>query len=224
MIRKFFTGLKTACLWFFGLIFLLVVVLLLFVMFFGAPIEVAIQSYELARMRSTADGTILESRVEHNEGLPRSAVEYRFEAGGIEFTSQRVTPGRFLHRTYSSDGDAAARRFAPKQRVTVHYDAANPSRCSLFYGWHKWAIGWMLAVWGIVFSGVTGWVGRGGRASVLYSLGLLFFGPPAVLIPDLHLHLLALFAAAVVAWVCPWIFEPKKREQKSRKATVSIDF
>lgn len=208
-MRSFFTAIKTIG----SGILVLVVCTVLMLMIFAAPLELAIQSYDLLQMQSTAEGKITRSEVVSNGELSRSIVEYKFSVGNENFESSRVSSQCFFANSYTSDGHLDSESFQLGQKVAVHFDADDPSHCALVYGWSKVPIGWAFLCGALMLGVTKGWVRLVLGALVGYGFCLLAFWQGFVLVHELHYHFLALLFSGAVFWFCPGLFKPTKQSQ-----------
>ena len=221
-MRSFFAAIKSIS----STIFVLAFVAALLLMFLAAPLELLIESYDLAQMQSVAEGKITRSEVLHQGDLSRSIVEYTFSVDNQNFNASRVSPQYFLTDQYSDDGHVDSELYQLGQKVTVHFDADTPERSALVYGWSKVPLGFMLFVFGGLTLGCTkGWKRLALGSLVLYGFGLLAWGPEFVLVHQLHNHLLAVLLCGVFFWLCPGLFKPTKQNKESRpKFSVNLEF
>jgi hypothetical protein len=184
----------------------LVVVLLLLAMFFGPPAALVAESVDLVRMRQHTIGAVTNvGIVRGSKGTSRASIEYAFTVGDRQFASHRRFPGFLGDHVRWTGGAADAGDYPRGQTVAVHYNAANPECCCLEYGWFAVSLALTTILWGMFIRtrGINSSRGAlwraslqyGGLASFVYGFGMLFLGPSAVRISDLHWHGLAWLGA-----------------------------
>lgn len=197
-----------------GIVLLCLVVAVAFGFFLGAPISLAVETFDIVKMRGNAPGVVTNVEIVHGgKGTSGARITYEFRVNGVRYESQRVFPGFLGNGGTSTGGAGIAKLYPVGQQVDVHFDDNHPARCCLELGWYQWSLGFACAVWGMVVGCacsqrpspfklvvvLLAWAG------VLYSFGLIFFGPYAVRVTEMHWHLLAYGVAFVIAAAYYWI-------------------
>lgn len=187
-------------------------VALLLAMLLGPPVELALETVDLVRMRERAAGTIDAVTFKRgSKGTSRADIAYHFSAAGRRIDSHRVMPGYLGDNTTRSGGAREAARFPLGAQATVYYNRGRPELCALEYGWFCWSVapsllwigGAMLSP-SVVCLPAGRWrkfIGYAGWASIVYAFGLLFIGPAVVRAGELPWHVAAWFAAMLAAAV-----------------------
>jgi len=176
-------------------------ILVLAIVLLAVPMELAIQSWDLLQMQSTAMGQITRSEVINHGDMPRSVVEYTFSANNKNYTGNRVSPQYFLTNLPSSNRDAESNLFEPDQQAAVYFDSSNPQRCSLVYGYNSGFVAVIFLFCGMLVGATKGYLRFAFGGLIVYSTGLLLFGPRFIRYEELHYHLIALVVGALAFWV-----------------------
>jgi hypothetical protein len=195
-------GLWSACKMVGGSALLIAALGLLLVMLFGAPIALLMETRDLLAMDAQAVGVVTRVEIEEGgEATSAARVTYQFTVKGVLVESRRVFPGFAGNYGTYTGGEQLADEFAVGQKCTVFYDSSLPTRCALKFGWFKWSLGFAAAVWGMIGGGyfrtkkppfaMLAW------AVFYFGGGLLFLGPFAIEVREVHWYLLAFIATLI---------------------------
>lgn len=191
-----------------GILISIPFLLLFLAMFLGPPVMVVLETIDLVRMNAQTQGRVDAVSIESgSKGTSRANITYHFNVGGRQVTSDRVFPGYHGSSEKETGGANVARDFPVGAQPTVYYSRRNPELCALQYGWSKWPMALTLFWCGLTTIALaaafidhdlfrTAAMYAGG-ATAVYGFGLIFFGPIAVRVRELHWHFLAWFGTAI---------------------------
>ena len=205
-----------------SVLLLVVFACLFFIMFLGAPISLLFETADIVRMDSTSIGVVTNVETKRNKEATSTQVTYQFTAQDQLIISKRVFPGFLGNKGGYSGSLRLADEFPIGKQCVVYYDASCPTRCSLKRGWFCWSIGFTAGVWGMFFSKTQSANPRieiPALVAAIYGGGLLFVGPLAVQLHQIHWHLLSLLVIGVLAT----IYRIATRRRATAKEQYSLD-
>jgi hypothetical protein len=192
------------------------------------PVETVWATVNLLQMRSSTTGTIIKAPA-GDDGQAKPTVRYRYAVGGREYESTRFVPGLLMDYVEDTRDRLRDMKYAVGQRVTVYYNASNPSQARLKYGWPFLAVGFSFFVWGMLLTGYGQWRKKENRKYwvIFSSLGpallILGFGEVAagggdadgvaINVSEIHWHLM-IFGVLFVSSLTYQAFRKKKKRGK----------
>jgi len=138
-------------------------------------VSMIFETVDIVRMDKNSIGVVTNVETEQSDSVTATRITY-------QFTVQ--------NQVISSIG----------KRCVVYYDASCPTRCSLKQGWFCWSVGFTAVVWGGCFSKMRR---KNLKIEILalvvqvYGAGLLFVGPLAVQLHEIHWHFFSLVVIGV---------------------------
>jgi len=180
---------------------------------FLAPISVFWETWDMIAMRPKATATIRQVDVEVTSRGTRPSIVYSFKVNGDEYDSDTYLPGYLGNKVAWLGGGQGASAYVPGQKTIVHYNASDPEKSCLEYGWFKWSVGPMMFAWGLAAMGIGGTLPRGrflarriwvalGAALCFYGAGSVLVGPSIIRPGEAPWHLLVIVAAASLLLAC----------------------
>jgi hypothetical protein len=130
---------------------MLLVIGMLLALLFYMPVDFGVSVYQLVKLDNECQGTVKSVEVVGSDDTRKTVVTYHYQVNGEFYQSQRMGPGLQENLT-ESDGEDIAEDFQNNQTVTVYYDTDDPQFSVLKYGIGHWAIGFSMAVWGMLIS------------------------------------------------------------------------
>jgi len=169
-------------------------------MFFGAPVSMIFETVDIVRMDKNSIGVVTNVETEQSDSVTATRITYQFTVQNQVISSTRVFPGFLGNHGAYTGSSRLAKEFPVGKRCVVYYDASCPTRCSLKQGWFCWSVGFTAVVWGGCFSKMRR---KNLKIEILalvvqiYGAGLLFVGPLAVQLHEIHWHFFSLVVIGV---------------------------
>ena len=183
-----------------AVLFLFFFACMAFTLFFGAPVSTIFETVDIVRMDQTSIGVVTNVEIDRSDSVTATRITYQFTVPNQVISSTRVFPGFLGNKGGYSGSSRLANEFPIGKRCVVYYDASCPTRCSLKQGWFCWSVGFTAVVWGGCFSKMRR---KNLKIEILalvvqiYGAGLLFVGPLAVQLHEIHWHFFSLVVIGV---------------------------